>query len=192
MGTGGQQLFAEGQLASTRLQGLSGSVQILLARLMGNTATGLSFWIKRVRPIIAEEIGSHRKEQLGEKSRRLLWHRPIYRLLRKPNSLCWTKQQQARKGRRSPRGAPESSGLSKQMPTEHLTSHPTSNSSPWAGEPRGFTLQPFQSTECVANSQQLLKMLSDFTFLKKVTVLFYASHGWTRPLLPSTKPPYRR
>lgn len=54
----------------------------------------------------------------------------------------------------------------------------------------GFTLQPFQSTDCVANSQQLLKMLSDVTFLKKVTVLFYASHDWTRPLLPSTKPPY--
>ena len=56
----------------------------------------------------------------------------------------------------------------------------------------GFTLQPFQSTECVADSQKLLKGLSDFIFLKKATVLFYASHGWTGPLLPSTKPPYRR
>lgn len=90
-----------GQVASTRLQRLSGSVQILLARPMGNTATGLSFWIKRIRLIIAKETGSHRKEKLGEKSKRLLWHKPIYRLLRKLNSLCWTKQQ-AQNGQKEP------------------------------------------------------------------------------------------
>lgn len=126
MGTGRQQLFAEGQLASTRLQRLSGSVQILLARLMGNTATGLSFWIKRIRLIIAEEIGSHRKEKLGEKSRRLLWHRPIYRLLRKLNSLCWTKQQQAHKGPKEPQSlaafqsrCPQSISPATPPPTRH-------------------------------------------------------------------------
>ena len=97
-----------GQLASTRLQRLSGSVQVLLALLRGNTATGLSFWRKRNRLIIAEEIGSHRKEKLGEKSQRLLWHRPIYRLLRKQNSLCWTKWQQAQNGQKEPQGEPQS------------------------------------------------------------------------------------
>ena len=90
-----------GQLASTCLQRLSGSVQILLACPMGNTATVLSFWIKRIRFIIAKETGSHGKEKLGEKSKRLLWLIPIYRLLRKLNSLCWTKQQ-AQNGQKEP------------------------------------------------------------------------------------------
>ena len=57
----------------------------------------------------------------------------------------------------------------------------------WVGQPAGFTLQPVQPTDCVASSRQLLKMFSDFIFLKKAMVLFYKeSHEWTGPLLPTT------
>ena len=62
----------------------------------------------------------------------------------------------------APGGAPESSGLSKQTRMEHLSSNPTSNSSQWAGEPMGFPLQPFQSTDCVANPQQKCLVILPF------------------------------